>query len=84
MKILYKLLVWLFSKKNCCCKNQMQGKDLVFISHIRRKGDGVNSVKTSEWMNEEWFTVHCLSITEGTWIAHGFNSYVVKLKNKNK
>jgi len=80
MKKIYRLLNWLFRKNDCCCKNRKQGKDLIFISHIKRKGEGTSPVTSQDGFYSEWFTVNCLSITEGTYIASGFNSYVVKFK----
>lgn len=71
----------------------MKGKELEFISFIKRDGSGTIPVGT-EWdtekeypktddvsyMDEEEFKVHTLSLSEKTFIAHGFNSWVVKLK----
>lgn len=80
MKKLYRILSWLFRKNDCCCKNRKQGKDLIFISHIKRNGSGTTPIENSTNFEKEWFTINCLSITEGTHIASGFNSYVVKLR----
>lgn len=57
------------------------GKHLLFISQINRDGCGVSAVseETIQAMQNERFEINCLSITYGTYIASGFNSYVVKL-----
>lgn len=89
MKKLFRLLRNIFTpKKTCCCQNRKecanhkQGKDLVFISHIHRDGGGTTDTREKDmaFLEDDYFTMNCLSITEGTWIASGFNSYVVKLK----
>ena len=58
------------------------GKELEFISWIKRDGSGAKMVKKKliELMQEDTFKVSCLSMTEKTFIASGFNSFVVKLK----
>jgi len=58
------------------------GKELKFISWIKRDGSGTKMVKKKliELMQEDIFDVNCLSLTEKTFIASGFNSFVVKLK----
>lgn len=65
---------------------QAKGKELIFISRIRRDGSGVEMVEeqvvVSDLSENEPFEINCLSITEGTYIASGFNSYVVKFKEK--
>jgi len=69
------------------------GKELEFISFIKRDGSGTVEVGT-EWnsnkdypktddmcyLNEEEFNINSLSMTYRTYIASGFNSWVVKLK----
>lgn len=74
-----------------------QGKKLQFISLIKRDGSGTVPVGT-EWNNQsdyaktddisyldtEIFNVYRLSISEETFIAIGFNSWVVRLKNDKK
>ena len=58
------------------------GKELQFISWIKRDGSGTKMVKKKliELMQEDTFKVKCLSMTEKTFIASGFNSFVVRLK----
>lgn len=60
------------------------GKELEFISQIKRDGSGVKKVSKGivKVMQNDNFPMTCLSITEGTYIATGFNSFVVKLKNE--
>ena len=62
-----------------------KGSELIFISRIKRDGSGVVIVEPEDTMvhlKETVFSLNCLSITQGTYIASEFNSYVVKLKNK--
>ena len=58
------------------------GKELEFISWIKRDGSGTKMVKKKliEIMQEDTFKVNCLSMTEKTFIASGFNSFVVRMK----
>jgi len=65
-----------------CGRYEMYGKDLVFISRIERNGSGTVDVSTKSmlFVADDLFKISCLSITNGTYIAAGFNSYVVKLK----
>lgn len=63
--------------------NTAKGSELVFISRILRDGSGVELVADQKdvkhWENAT-FRLSCLSITQGTYIASEFNSYVVRLK----
>ncbi len=61
---------------------KLKGKDLIFISRILRDGSGVTDVskESMKHLNEDKFRMSCLSITEKTYIACEFNSFVVKLK----
>lgn len=60
---------------------RVNANKLHFISRIKRDGSGVEKCITQpKFMDNESFTVHGLSLTEGTFIAIGFNSYVVKYK----
>lgn len=69
------------------------GSELIFISWIRRDGTGTvmcgtgwneksDSPKVDDmsYLDNEEFTVKCLSLSKQTFIASGFNSFVVKLK----
>ncbi len=58
------------------------GKELVFISWIKRDGSGVKMVRKRliELMQGETFEITILSLSKKTYIASGFNSFVVKLK----
>ena len=63
--------------------------ELEFISQIKRDGSGTKKVPKSylkamhesELMKDEDFKLHCLSITEKTYIAFNFNAFVVKIKD---
>jgi hypothetical protein len=62
--------------------------ELEFISQIKRDGSGTKKVSksylktmlTNKFCKDEPFNLICLSLTEKTFIASGFNSFVVKLK----
>ena len=70
-----------------------KGKQLDFISFIKRDGSGTIIVGT-EWdknknypkvddmgyLDDEIFEVNCLSLSNKTFIASGFNSFVVRIK----
>ena len=58
------------------------GKDLIFISQIKRDGSGVIDVSKEyiEMMENDLFHLTYLSLSEKTFIASEFNSFVVKLK----
>lgn len=56
------------------------GKELEFISVIKRDGSGVRMMDNGDHLNHVSFEINCLSITEGTYIASEFNSFVVKIK----
>jgi hypothetical protein len=62
--------------------------ELEFISRIKRDGSGTKKVFKKDikhliknkFAADEDYIINPLSISEGTYIASGFNSYVVKLK----
>ncbi len=62
--------------------------ELIFISQIKRDGSGTSKVSKAylkamlenPLMKDDEFDLTSLSISEGTFIASGFNSFVVKLK----
>jgi len=61
-----------------------KGKRLEFISQINRDGSGTKPV-TDQYiylMRDDKFKLQCLSLTQKTFIASGFNSFVVRLKAK--
>lgn len=64
-------------------KMEKKGKELNFISWIKRDGSGTEDVSTSDMthLDDTTFKINCLSITNKTYIASEFNSYVVKLKS---
>lgn len=60
------------------------GKELEFVSWINRDGSGTimpPPEKMIRCLDEEKFKLYRLSITYDTYIIHGFNSFVVKIKN---
>lgn len=70
------------NKCNTCGKLSVKGRNLMFISRIYRDGSGTEDVKDDmQHLNDTLFTLTCLSISEQTYIASEFNSYIVKLRN---
>jgi len=73
-------------------KNQsymkMKAHQLEFISQIKRDGSGTTKVKKSylkamlenSFMKDEDFELHCLSLTEKTFVAFNFNAFVVRVR----
>jgi len=69
--------------------NKKKASELIFVSQIKRDGSGTVKVSKSylkamlgnSLMEQETFELRCLSISEHTYIAHGFNSFIVKLKS---
>lgn len=67
-----------------------KAEDLIFINQISRDGlelikvtdKTLKHMKENRFAREEIFELNTLSLTEETFIASGFNSYIVKLKNK--
>lgn len=67
---------------------KLHAKDLIFISQINRDGSGTTPVSpryldtmlNNPCCKNDRFKVRRLSISEDTYIAMGFNSFVVKLK----
>lgn len=73
------------------------GKQLKFISLILRDGSGtvtcgslwnnnmsIPKVDDMSYLDDEIFELRCLSMTERTFIASGFNSFVVRLKRDTR
>lgn len=66
-----------------------KASDLIFISQINRDGSGTSEIPESyltsmlenSGMKDELFTLSRISISEETYIASGFNSFVVKVKD---
>ena len=66
--------------------------ELIFISQIKRDGSGtflvrrsyLNFMLNNPLMRDTDFELHCLSITEKTYIAFNFNAFVVRLKRESK
>jgi hypothetical protein len=62
--------------------------ELEFISRIKRDGSGTEKIteedlehfQNNKFSSRDKFTINSLSMSEGTFIASGFNSYIVKLK----
>lgn len=66
--------------------DRLKGKDLKFISVIHRDGSGTTNVENDDMSHydNDYFRMSHLSLSRGTYIASEMNSYVVKLKNKEK
>lgn len=64
------------------------GRDLIFISQINRDGSGTDTNISKDYINmmrDDVFKIFHLSLSEKTFIAIEFNSFVVKLKeNKDE
>lgn len=60
------------------------GRELIFVSTILRDGSGTASLKDTNMkhLDNTLFKINCLSITNRTYIASEFNSYVVRFKNQ--
>jgi hypothetical protein len=66
-------------------------EELEFISQINRDGSGttripddyLKALNENPLMKDELYELHCLSMTEGTYIAMNFNAFVVRLKIQN-
>ncbi len=69
-------------------KTTAKAHELEFISQIKRDGSGVSKVSKSylkcmlenKFCKDDEFEIRCLSLTEKTFIAIGFNSFIVRLK----
>lgn len=63
-------------------RDPITGKELEFISQIKRDGtlQPIMDQSLQKFMGDEKFFLRALSLSEGTFIAHGFNSYIVKKK----
>lgn len=71
--------------KQCavCGDYQAKGSELIFISWIKRDGSGTDYITKENDMShldDTTFNINCLSISNSTYIASEFNSYVVKFK----
>lgn len=64
--------------------NLIKGKKLHFIARIERDGSGVVNVENEDhsFIDNDLFKITCLSMSQGTFIASEFNSYVVKYKKQ--
>lgn len=70
--------------------NKVKAKDLDFISWIKRDGSGtepvpddmLESMLNNKFSKDDKYKLNVLSLSNKTFIASGFNSFVVKLKNK--
>lgn len=69
--------------------NKAKAKDLEFISWIKRDGSGtepvpedmLESMLNNKFSKDDKYKLNVLSLSNKTFIASGFNSFVVKLKN---
>lgn len=63
--------------------HEMKGSELIFLRRIQRDGSGTRMVRKDyiEMMKDDTFQVKCLSMSQKTYIAMGFNSFVVRLKD---
>lgn len=70
------------TKCSGCGQMKVKGKELLFVSHIKRDGSGTTDVSKENMthLNETEFYLKRLSITNKTFIASEFNAYVVRLR----
>lgn len=66
-------------------------KDLEFISQINSDGSGTTPISksyfealNSQMRKNDLYELKCLSFSKVTFIAFGFNVFVVKLKERDK
>jgi hypothetical protein len=59
-----------------------KGNKLIFISRIKADGSGTEPLcdRLVDALQDDTFSLSCLSITHGTYIAHEHNSFIVKIK----
>lgn len=70
---------------------QKKAYQLTFISQIKRDGSGtdpvdkdmLNMMRTNKFSKDDFFKLHTLSLSQRTFIAIGFNSFVVRLNSRN-
>jgi hypothetical protein len=73
------------------------GKQLKFLSYIMRDGSGtvtcgsewnenmdIPQVDNMKYLDNDTFNLTCLSLSQGTFIASNFNSFVVRLKRDTR
>ena len=60
-----------------------KANELIFISQINRDGSGTTPI-CPELKSTESFKIHKLSLIGKTYIAMGFNSFVVKLREEKE
>jgi len=67
-----------------CRREKAKGSVLIFISSIKRDGSGVSDVSNTSMshLNNTVFKLNTLSLTNKTYIASEFNSYVVRIAQK--
>jgi hypothetical protein len=59
--------------------NKAYGRDLQFLRRIHADGTS-EPIQEADYLHDTLLTLTCLSISQGTYIAHGFSTYVVKMK----
>lgn len=64
-----------------CGRKTAKGSELIFISNIARDGSKTSDLTNTDMshLNNTVFVLNSLSITNKTYIACEFNSYVVRL-----
>jgi hypothetical protein len=68
-----------------CIRKRAKGKELIFISTIKRDGSGTYILEDNSMshLDNTEFVMNSLSITNKTYIACEFNSYVVRFKHNS-
>lgn len=68
---------------------QAKASELIFLSQVKRDGSGVDEVSEdykkgmleNPLMKDELFEIKVLSLSLNTYIASGFNTFIVKLRD---
>jgi len=61
-------------------QNVMKGHELIFLRRINKYGESSIEEVNETLYKDDNFQITCLSISQETYIAHGFSTFVVKLK----
>ena len=75
------------TSQSCACGSttmKKKGSELEFISQILKDGSRTEKLKDDyvAMMDDDVFSLTCLSLTYETYIASGLNSFVVKIKTQ--
>ena len=63
-------------------QNVKKGHELIFLRRINKYGESSIEEVKEELYKDDAFQITCLSMSQETYIAHGFSTFVVKIKKK--